>query len=337
MTFKRLRTIFVILLATNSFSLTAFAAPESTTTTEPETIQQRDYYLAEDLPSDLLAINRVLDDDFYGNESYFMTVVNLTTGEICYDETDRLSWGENNRLEIESEYQPSESIELSGGETLRVTIYYHNDNKSPTIPLIGSFFPDEIAQDTVKTIWAQVHLQDKTGSANAIEDRAYNVVPVIANSDVALEYVPDSLAWYGIDETLDDAIPLISDERMLPLFFQTDVVEDGLSLIVVDAPREAYRVAGFVSYDIMVSKVIIKEKSLTEQAKDKAENFLESDAFQSYNDTMTEAGKKLGDGLGNFLESDTFQNYNNFMTEKGKQLGDSFGNLIGKISEKFLN
>lgn len=320
---------------------------EQVDSAEPETFGAREYYLTEELPDDVVAVNRTLDDPLYGNESFFLSVTDLGEEKVYYDTTDNLTSGENNHLgksttskepknpkdstnsrgstdSAESAKSTStEALTLSGGETLRVTIFYHNNNPLlPTQLSVGSFFPVSVEKGMVKTIWGEVYLENPLASNEAAIDRGYNVIPILAEENVLLEYMPNSLVRYDYDETVTQG-RTISAERV-KTFFLEDPDEIGMPLLVSGnfCPKEVepqvkgptYYIgeeydekagctfSGYVSYKIKVTKAPSVVGSAAEKVKEKASEIAGSEEFERYNNFMTDLGKKTTDGINKWLD-----------------------------------
>lgn len=288
--------------------------PDDADSNEPETFGKRDYYLSEDLPQDIVAVNRVLDDTHFGNESYFLCVEDLGAEKSYYDTTDNLSYGENNHLsksEAAAQKNGDDVIRLSVGETLRVTTLYRNDNPLVHFKLYaGSFFPDSLKKGEVKTIWSEVYAEDPLKSIEHSIDRGYNVVPIIADENVILEYVEGSLIQYDRDETVTDGREIGDDG--VKAFFVEDTDELGMPVIssnyyangstepivqlfpTADDNLVKCAMGGYISYKVKVVKAPSVTEAVTEKVKEKANDIYNSEAFQSYNDYMTDLGERIG-------------------------------------------
>lgn len=310
-------TVFVTIMSLISSS-TVLAAPSNTNATEPITEEEQNvspeteighqFYLKEDLP-DIVAVNRLLDDEKYGNESYFLAVSDLGAEVTFYDQTGNLSTGENTHQKAEE--IPGEALVLHGGQQIRVTIYYHDDSEISALPQVGSRFPSSLEAGMVETIWGQVYLFDPKGETAAGKgafDRAYNVVPVIADEDVNITYVENSLMCYGVDETLQDAVMIPSS--MTKNFFQEDAGETGITVYnpgtISANSTESSDIAhaGYVTYKLYVSaqpNAWDKAESATKNLSEKASDIWNSDAMQKFQQGMNDAGAKVGDATSKWV------------------------------------
>lgn len=256
------------------------------------------YYLYKDLP-DIVAVNRFVDDEWYGNESYFLRVDDLIGEKSYFDNTGKLTCGENYRY---PNLDPNEQLKIHGGQELRITIFYDNNTQIPLFPSVGSGFFPSLKTGETGTIWGQVYLLDSVGFTNSGiggEDRVYNVVPIIAEEDVYLEYVEDSLIRYGFYEDLEfrNGTPITG--AGLKYFFQEDIEEPGLQMIYFNNERDDPReYAGYVTYKIKVIKQPNnwdKAEAATNTAKDKVSELWHSEPAEKAKEAFTDFMTGLGD------------------------------------------
>lgn len=257
-----------------------------------------DFYLLDDLP-DIVAVNRILDSEIYGNESYFLAVTDLSDERTYYDHTGTLTAGENNHLS--PKFDPQEDLKVHGGQELRITLFYDNNSRIPLFPYVGSGFFPSLKTGETGTIWGQVYLLDSVGYTNSGiggEDRVYNVVPIVAKEDVYLEYIDESLVRYGIGEDFRDGTPVAN--AALKHFFQEDIEETGLQMFYLNEDwDDPHEYMGYVTYKIRVVKQPNgwnKAEAAANTAKDKVSDMWHSEpaekAKEAFTDFMTGLGNQ---------------------------------------------
>lgn len=307
----KLSAIFAFCLTLLSTSFVSYAAPPYAITVTEENESANDtteqsgneesetsgYYMSEDLP-DIVAVNRLLDCEMYGNESYFLSVSDLTEERTYYDHTNKLTYGEN--VHQNPQFDPNEDLKVHGGQELRVTIFYDDSSRIPIFPCVGSGFFSALKAGETGTIWGQVYLLDSVGYTNSGvggEDRVYNVIPIVAEEDVCLEYVEGSLVRYRVDEDFRDGTPIT--DAGLKYFFQDSIEETGLQMVYLheewDDPHEHM---GYVTYKIRVTKQPNgwdKAEAAAGTAKDKVSELWHSEPAEKAKAAFTDFMSGLGD------------------------------------------